>query len=445
MSLLDFEKSFASLRMNVTGGGGRGNGGNGGGRKSPHKVAMMLAVIELIAKGEIKENRIYFNQALKDEFTRQFLQLAGPDDRNNPHLPFFHLRTSGFWFHQIKPGKLAAYEQLDTASGPGVIEEHIAYAYLSDELFELLGNSFVRNYLKTALLQNLSDNIRSEILDVGNGWDWLECEAAVQVYFEMLSKELAGQVYSKAEYRRGLQVKLNNRSEGSIEFKHQNISAILIEMGQPYIKGYKPAANYQYQLRQVVLAYLAANQQQLELINAGADLPVHEQAAVVNWSSVLDLESPELVPSVKDPERAYLARKINFSERERRNRSLGAKGEAFVMEFERFRLEEAGRSDLVKEVEWRSKSQGDGLGYDIRSFNPERDEELFIEVKTTSSGKYQPFYISENELQYSKEFSNQYSLYRVYEFRSNARLFRLEGAVDQYVHLQVQQYKASFS
>ncbi|MEZ5509912.1 MAG: hypothetical protein R3F47_08420 [Gammaproteobacteria bacterium] len=30
----------------------------------------------------------------------------------------------------------------------------------------------------------------------------------------------------------------------------------------------------------------------------------------------------------------------------------------------------------------------------MRSFSVEREEELFIEVKTTNSGKYQPFYVS---------------------------------------------------
>lgn len=435
MSLLDYENRFSSLRVNTS----------GSGEKSPHKVAMLLAVIAMIERGKLTENHIPFDERLKAEFSRQFAQLAGPNDRDNPHLPFFHLRSSNFWHHQLKPGKSADYAQLTTASGPGVIDAHIAYVYLDDELFELLSNAFARRLLTTALHQNLTIDTRREILDPGKGWDWLECEATVQDYFAMLDQELAGQPYSKAEHRRGLLPKLNNRSEGSIEFKHQNISAILIELGQPYIKGYKPAANYQQQLKAVVLAHLAAHQQDIDRINDSADQPLEQKVLEVDWDKVFDPDLPELIPGIKEPERAYLARRINFTERERRNRSLGEKGEEFVLDYERFRLERAGRPDLVREVEWRSKEQGDGLGYDIRSFNPERDEELFIEVKTTSSGKYQPFYISENELQYSKEFSKQYSLYRVYEFRSNARLFQLQGAVDQYVHLQAQQYKASFN
>jgi len=61
------------------------------------------------------------------------------------------------------------------------------------------------------------------------------------------------------------------------------------------------------------------------------------------------------------------------------------------MRLERERLLELGRKDLVGDIQWTSKEMGDGAGYDIRSFQGQTDEELFIEVKTTNSGKYQQF------------------------------------------------------
>lgn len=435
MSLLDYEARFSKLRMNT----------RGGNEKSPHKVAMLLAVMDLIEHGKITHNRIYFDDQLRDAFSLHFNTLAGSNDRNNPHLPFFHLRGDGFWRHYPKPGKADAYNTLSTASGPGVITNHIAYAFVDDELFEYLDNEISRNFLKSALLENLSGAAWRNLLDVGDGWDWLECEAIVQDYFSMLNDELIGKLYSKAEHRRGLLAKLNQRSEGSIEFKHQNISAILIELGQPYIKGYKPAFNYQRQLKQVVLSYLAAKPQELDLISDSADLPVDHQPKVIDWGSVLDTEIPERIASVQEPRREYLARKVNYSERERNNRSLGLRGEEFALEYERYRLTQAGRADLADEVKWVSRDEGDGMGYDIRSFSVEREDELFIEVKTTNSGKYQPFYITDNELAFSQEFERQYCLYRVYDFRVNARLFQLAGPVDFHTHISPIIYKASFS
>lgn len=445
MSLLDYASKFSSLRMNVRRRRSAGNGGNGGGDgKSPHKVVLLLSVIELIESGEIAENRIDFDQKLRDTFTKHFNQLATEDDRNNPHLPFFHLRSSGFWHHQIKPGRREAYSALTTASGPSAINDNIVYAYLDDELFELLCFSTACELIKSSLLDNLSADAQKEILQKSDGWDWLECEAIVQDYFEMLLLELSGSLYSKTEHRRALQAKLNNRSAGSIEYKHQNISAVLIEMGQPYIQGYKPAFNYQSQLKRVVMAYLAGHQSDFDLMLDSGESDQPGALKEVDWTRVLDEERPERVPSVRQPDREFLARKICFSEREARNRQLGELGEEFVVEYEKFRLTQAGREDLAREVEWSSKEKGDGLGYDVRSFRGNSDEERFIEVKTTNSGKYQSFFISGNELDFSRQNSTQYSLYRVYSFNKQARLFRLPGALDDHVHIEPETFRASF-
>ena len=154
---------------------------------------------------------------------------------------------------------------------------------------------------------------------------------------------------------------------------------------------------------------------------------------------------PRRIASIRELRRKYLPNIVNYAEREHKNRKLGELGEAFVIEYERYRLNKSGRPDLAKEVEWSSDERGDGLGYDVRSFNPRQDEELFIEVKTTISGKDQPFFISENEVAFSKERADQFSLYRVYGFRKSPRIFRLEGEVNQHVRLQPQIYKASFS
>lgn len=435
MSLLSYEYQFSDLKLNT----------RGGGEKSPHKVAMLLAVIDLMENSQLSENKIYFDAKLKSCFSDYFEQLAGPNDRNNPHLPFFHLRSSNFWHHYLKPGKMGSFSQLSTASSPSVIDEHIAFAYLDDELFELLTNGIARELLKTSLHQNLTAQHRSELLHVGNGWDWLECEAIVQDYFIMLNKELLGQKYNKTEHRRALLPKLNQRSQGSIEFKHQNISAVLLELGQTYIQGYKPAFNYQQQLKHVILAHMAAHEQDVESIAMAAEAGISQMPTNIDWEKVHDSELPERIASIQEPQRQYLARKTNYTERECNNRQLGERGEAFVIEFERYRLQRANRHDLAKEIVWSSSEEGDGLGYDVRSFDPVRSEELLIEVKTTNSGKYQPFFISENEVAFSKVRAENYSLYRVYDFRSQARIFQLSGAVDQYVNLQAQSYKASFN
>jgi hypothetical protein len=76
----------------------------------------------------------------------------------------------------------------------------------------------------------------------------------------MLSEELAGRPYVKAEYRRALLRQLDGRTEAAVEQKHRNISAVLDERGMPHIRGYKPLGHYQQLLLEVVLEKVAALQ-----------------------------------------------------------------------------------------------------------------------------------------------------------------------------------------
>jgi len=435
MSLLGYEKRFSALRLNSS-----------GGSKSPHKVAMLLALLDLIDRGELRENKIRFDNVLRDAFAHRLTMLGDLSARNNPHLPFFHLRSEGFWHHKVLPGQRESYDQLSTASSVGIVISHIEYAFLDDELFELLQSKLIRNLLSESLLTNLD---QGSILDILRGdssaWDWLECEFLVNDYMVMLEKQLKGSKYSKADHRRELMGRLNNRSKGSIEYKHQNVSAVLVELGLPYIPGYKPAFNYQKQLKQVVLSYFAGNQSLLDDVNSFGENEVIESVpAELSWNDVYDPIPPEHVTRVSERKPQYLAKRVDYTEREFRNRQLGLKSEQFVFNLERERLVKAGRPDLAREVEWSSQERGDGLGFDIRSFDLERETELFVEVKATNSGKYQPFYISENERAFSNDFADAYSLYRVYEFREAPRIFILSGAVEQYVQLFPTNYRAEF-
>ncbi len=74
----------------------------------------------------------------------------------------------------------------------------------------------------------------------------------------MLASELRGDGFNKAAHNRALRDRLDDRTRGAVERKHQNISAVLIELGFPYINGYKPLGNVQNLLREVVRAQLSS-------------------------------------------------------------------------------------------------------------------------------------------------------------------------------------------
>ena len=136
---------------------------------------------------------------------------------------------------------------------------------------------------------------------------------------------------------------------------------------------------------------------------------------------------PEKVTSPKQSEKLWLsrrARNIDFAERDARNRQLAKLGEEFVFDLERYRLTVAGRDDLAQKVIWAARDIGDGLGFDILSFDEADDSERMLEVKATGLGKFFPFYVTANELRCSEDIPDQFHLFRVFDFgRSIGFLF----------------------
>lgn len=262
-----------------------------------------------------------------------------------------------------------------------------------------------------------------------NSWSELEVETIISNYFEMLSSELLNRAYSKSEYRRKLLPLLNNRTEGSIEFKHQNISAILINLGQPYIKGYLPRYNYQKILEDKVIDYLIRNQSIESQFKSFADKDISPSASKVNFDKVL-VEAPKSNIAL-EPYSFYGKSpiKTNYLEREQKNSKLGFLGEEFVLEFEKWNLIKCGKEDLAKYVRWVSQEEGDGLGFDILSRNPNGTDK-YIEVKTTKLGKETPFYFTRNELTFSINNSQNFHLYRLFDFEANAKLFLKNGSFE---------------
>lgn len=261
-------------------------------------------------------------------------------------------------------------------------------------------------------------------------WYRKEVERVVADYFDMLSKELSGVEYRKSEHRRNLMPLLENRSEGSIEFKHQNISAVLIHFGQPYIKGYLPRFNYQKLLEEVVFNYLVSYPSIEKLFEQFSKEVVSFPSLPVDFNQRI-MDPPVIKSTVKEPTLTYTRSPIrtNYLEKEQQNRKLGLLGEEWVMEYEKWHLTVSGRENLADRVEWVSREQGDGAGFDILSHHPNGSDK-YIEVKTTRLGKETPFFFSRNELLFSKDHSRDYHLYRLFHFDDNARMFIKTGGLD---------------
>jgi hypothetical protein len=283
---------------------------------------------------------------------------------------------------------------------------------------------------RAADAERLADHLAGADVGVAGTDDWTAAEisAIVSDYLEMLQLETRGGVYWKAEHRRALASKLRSRSTGSIEYKHQNISAAMIDLGLPYIRGYKPLGNYQ--------AALAAEIQLRLETTPGLLAALRPHPGVPPAADTLKRTAPPAASS-----RRKHGRHVDYGELQEEARRRGELGERLVVDHERQQLRRQERADLADRVRWVARDDGDGLGYDVLSYRPD-GHERHIEVKTTALGPETPFYISSAELDFAGRHASSYALYRVFAVLDQPQFFVLEGDLSAHIETTPATYRA---
>ena len=117
---------------------------------APHKPLLLLAVIELIERCQIQENKISLSPDLAETFMRYWSKVT--DRRPNIALPFFHLKSDGFWHLYPNAGYEKALDVVDRITAVSRLREVIAYASLDDDLFVLLTNANNREIIRQTLI-----------------------------------------------------------------------------------------------------------------------------------------------------------------------------------------------------------------------------------------------------------------------------------------------------
>lgn len=282
---------------------------------------------------------------------------------------------------------------------------------------------------------------------MNDDWSREQVEAAVADYLGMLAMELREQDYNKADRNRQLQL-VTGRSRGSIERKHQNISAVMIAQGFPYVGGYKPLGHAQKLLRDVVVDRLSVADEVHRSLDGviernEVEVPVIKDLLAMKVEPPVRRKQEYVVNEGSSDESSAIKTPIrkNYLEAEMRNRAIGLAGEQLAMRYEHERLWRAGKKDLADRIEHVARSRGDGLGYDILSFETTGQERM-IEVKTTNFGALTPFFVSRNEVGFSETAEVNYALYRLFDFRREPNLFVLDGPIRRSCELEPIQYSA---
>ena len=128
---------------------------------APNKPVLLLAIVELIEQGHIRENKILPSPDLFEIFMKYWSIVT--DRKPNLALPFFHLKRDGFWHLHANAGyetALSVVTQIKTVSR---LREIVAYAGFDDDLFVLFTHASDREVLRATLIDIYFADFKQEI------------------------------------------------------------------------------------------------------------------------------------------------------------------------------------------------------------------------------------------------------------------------------------------
>ena len=126
---------------------------------APHKAVMLISVIELIGEGVINSNQIEFSEELEARFKRNWQRYVGESDVFKPRAGtlFWHLRSEPFWTLIPFIGGEDTLESLKRTNpySSGTIRQHIKFAVIDKQLFEIMKNVETRDLLIYTLVETV--------------------------------------------------------------------------------------------------------------------------------------------------------------------------------------------------------------------------------------------------------------------------------------------------
>jgi putative restriction endonuclease len=161
MSINDYLTRFERIRPRTV-----------GGREKPHKICMLLAVLDLAKAGGLQENKIFCNVDLIERYKDFFNAAAAADDKPNPHYPFFFLRgdltdrSSSFWHLYPVAGREEILLKLTSISKFSELSVNVEYAWLDQELFELLKDARNIEILEESLARYWFDRGHTDLRSI---------------------------------------------------------------------------------------------------------------------------------------------------------------------------------------------------------------------------------------------------------------------------------------
>lgn len=160
MTIDEYVRKFENVRLNKI-----------GDRARPHKICMLLAVLDLARAHGLLENKIFLNPELIERYVGFFSAVSMPGEKSNPHYPFFYLRgklsdnTPSFWHIHAISGREHKISTLEVKKASDVTM-NIEFASLDADLFSLIQDVKNIEILENSLTSYWFDRGHSDLRSI---------------------------------------------------------------------------------------------------------------------------------------------------------------------------------------------------------------------------------------------------------------------------------------
>lgn len=130
----------------------------------PHKPAMLLAAIDLIARGKFESDRIAWSEELRNRFGDYFDIVRGANDQPTPENPFYHLRSDQIWFpYEILEEKECELRHVPTVQA---IQSSRVFARITGGLEHFVQSPSARMKIRRAIVARYFPKKSNEIFRI---------------------------------------------------------------------------------------------------------------------------------------------------------------------------------------------------------------------------------------------------------------------------------------
>ncbi len=157
----DYARRFARLRTNKN----RKVWSGVTAHQAPHKPLLLLCVLDLFDSDKISSNFVEITDDLTELFGRYWGRVLPFDRPGNLALPFFHLRSEGFWHLLPRQENVSLGPQITSLTR---LREGVIGARLDVELYDFVRSKENRDRLRSVLVETyFSPETRQLVVEQG--------------------------------------------------------------------------------------------------------------------------------------------------------------------------------------------------------------------------------------------------------------------------------------